>query len=152
MPGAWTQLHAHIVFSTKRRAELITSEFEPRLYAFLGGIARERKCQLVSGNGMPDHVHLLVRFPGEVAIADLVKHLKSRSTTWVNEEKLTSKRFSWQEGYGAFTVGLETMPKVKSYIAKQKSHHARMSFVDEVKEMLKRAGMEDRLSDVVGDD
>jgi putative transposase len=152
MPGAWTQLHAHLVFSTKRRAELITPKWEPRLYAFLGGIARERKCQLVCGNGWTDHVHLLVRLPAEVAPADLVRHLKSRSTSWVNDEKLVSKRFSWQEGYGAFAVGLESMTRVKGYIAKQKSHHKDVSFVEEVKAMLERAGMEDRIADVLRDD
>lgn len=152
MPGAWTQLHAHFVFSTKRRAELITPEWEPRLYAFLGGIARERKCQLVYGNGWSDHVHLLVILPGDVAPANLIQHLKSRSTSWVNDEKLVAKRFSWQEGYGAFAVGVESMPRVKRYIAKQKSHHKEVSFVDKVKAMLKRAGMEDGIADVLRDD
>jgi REP element-mobilizing transposase RayT len=152
MPGAWTQLHAHLVFSTKLQAELITPKLEPRLYAFLGGIARERKCHLVCGNGWSDHVHLLVRLPGEVAPANLIQHLKSRSTSWVNDEKLVSKRFSWQEGYGAFAVGLESMSRVKGYIAKQKSHHKDISFVDEVRAMLKRAGMEDRIADVLRDD
>lgn len=149
MPGAWTQFHLHLLFSTKGRRELIAPEWEPRLYAYPGGIAREQRCELLAANGMPDHVHLLLRFRADLAGADLVRHLKSRSSLWVNEEGLAGQRFAWQEGYGGFTVGAETLARVKGYIAKQKQHHERVTFVDEVKAMLQRAGMEDRMEEVL---
>lgn len=80
MPGAWTQNFYHLVFSTKHRTLWIGAEIEPRLYAFLTGIARDLKCEVLALNGMPDHVHVVLRYPGDLSHADLVRHLKARSS------------------------------------------------------------------------
>ncbi|HZW07539.1 MAG TPA: IS200/IS605 family transposase, partial [Phycisphaerales bacterium] len=143
------QLHVHLVFATKGRQELIESAWEARLYSFLGGIARDERCTLIAAGGMPEHVHLLVDYRSDISVADLVRKLKSRSSAWINQERLAKDRFAWQEGYGGFAVGTETLPRVKGYIAKQKEHHRHTTFRDEVVAMLRRAGMDNHAADVL---
>src|SRR3954468_13355530 len=103
MPSAYTQNFYHIVFSTKLRANLITSEMESRLFPFIGGIVRDLRCQLLAINGMPDHLHLLVRYRADLSHSDIVRHIKGRSSKWINETVPLSGHFAWQEGYGGFT-------------------------------------------------
>ena len=104
MPSTWTQNYYHTVFSTKDRAGLISPDLEARLYPFIGGILRERGCSLLAVNGMPDHVHLLVRYPADLSHSDMLRHVKSRSSGWVHETFPALGRFAWQNGYGGFTV------------------------------------------------
>ncbi len=123
MPGTFTQNFYHAVFSTKQRQYLITPDVESRLYPFIGGIVRDMRCELLAINGMPDHVHVLMAFRPDVSISDLIRHIKSRSSKWVNETFSASGHFSWQAGYGGFTVSSSMLPKVRRYIEKQKEHH-----------------------------
>ena len=142
MPSAWTQNFYHVVFATKDRAPLITSELEERLYAFVGGIVRDLRCSLLAVNGMPDHVHLLVRFRADLSISDLVRHVKSRSSKWIHETYPALGHFAWQEGYGGFTVSKSVVPSVEDYIRRQKEHRKRRDFDSEFKELLRLHGIE----------
>ncbi len=116
MPSAWTQNFYHSVFSTKHRAPMITPEVEARLYPFMGGIVRDMRYTLVAINGMPDHVHLLVRYRADLSHSDLLRHVKSRSSKWVHETFPNLDNFAWQEGYGGFTVSKSAVPSVEDYI------------------------------------
>jgi REP element-mobilizing transposase RayT len=89
-------------------------------------------------NGMPDHVHLLVRYRADLAHSDLLQQVKCRSSKWVNETFPNFAHFSWQEGYGGFTVSKSAVPTVEAYIAHQKEHHQRMDFKAEFVELLRR--------------
>lgn len=142
MPSAWTQNFYHLVFSTKDRASLITTELEERLYSFMGGIVRDLRCSLLSINGMPDHVHLLLRFRADLSISDLVRHIKSRSSKWIHESFPALAHFAWQEGYGGFTVSKSAVPSVEEYIRRQKEHHQHRDFDSEFKELLRLHGIE----------
>jgi putative transposase len=142
MPSAYTQNFYHLVFSTKLRASLITPELESRLFPFIGGIVRDLRCQLLAINGMPDHVHLLIRYRADLSHSDLVRHIKGRSSKWINETAASSGRFSWQEGYGGFTVSKSVVPEVEAYIARQKDHHQQQDFKAEFVELLRRHGVE----------
>lgn len=142
MPSSWTQNYYHVVFSTKDREPLIDEELHDRLYAFLGGIARSERCQLLGGNGMPDHVHLLLRFAADVAPAVLVRELKARSSGWIHETFPALGEFAWQRGYGGFTVSHSAVPDVKDYIRDQARHHEKRTFKGEFEELLKRHGIE----------
>ncbi|GMU34090.1 MAG: IS200/IS605 family transposase [Planctomycetia bacterium] len=142
MPTTYTQNYYHLVFSTKGRTNFIKPELEPRLYAFIGGIVRDLRCQLLGINGMPDHVHLLIRYRADLSISDVVRHIKARSSKWVNETGFSPDHFSWQEGYGGFTVSRSAVPEVEAYIARQKDHHQRQDFKGEFLELLRRHGIE----------
>ena len=100
MPNAYTQNTYHVVFSTKDRAPLISPELEPTLYAFIEGIIRDLGCSPLAINGTPDHVHVLARYPSHLSHSDLVRHIKSRSSKWINETNRIAGRFAWQDGYG----------------------------------------------------
>lgn len=142
MPSAFTQNYYHAVFSTRQRANLITSEIEGRLYPFMGGIVRDLRCRLVAINGMLDHVHLLVQYRADLSHSDMMQQIKGRSSKWINETFPMAGRFAWQEGYGGFTVSRSAVPDVEAYIARQKEHHQRQDFRTEFLALLRRHGIE----------
>lgn len=142
MPGAWTQNYYHVVFSTLERRALIKPEIEERLHAYLGGLVRDLRCQLIAVNGMPDHIHLLVRYRADLAHSDLVRHVKTRSSRWFHETFAEQREFAWQNGYGGFTVSRSNVEAVESYIRLQKQHHERMDFQTEFLALLRKHGIE----------
>lgn len=142
MPSAYTQNFYHTVFSTKHRAMLITPDLEERLYPFMGGILRDLRCTLLSINGMPDHVYLLIHYRADLSHSEMIKNIKGRSSKWINETWPQRSHFSWQEGYGGFTVSKLAVPEVETYIARQKEHHQGMDFKTEFLELLRRHGIE----------
>ena len=142
MPTSWTRNYYHAVFSTKHRAEVITPEIEERLYPFLGGILKDLKCTALAINGMPDHVHVLVRYPANLSHADMLKHLKGRSSLWLGETFPHMAWRGWQEGYGGFTVSHSIVERNEAYVRGQKAHHLKQTFREEVVELLQFHGME----------
>ena len=142
MPSAFTQNFYHAVFSTRQRANLIHPELEQRLYPFVGGIVRDLRCTLLAVGGMPDHVHLLVRYRADLSRSEMLQQIKGRSAKWVNETAPQRGHFAWQEGYGGFTVSKSVVPEVEQYIARQKDHHKRQDFKAEFLELLRLHGIE----------
>ncbi|HRX87388.1 MAG TPA: IS200/IS605 family transposase [Phycisphaerae bacterium] len=142
MPSTYTQNYYHAVFSTKERAGLIAPDLEERLYPFLAGTARDLRCTLLAVNGAPDHVHVLMRYRADLSHSEMMQQLKGRSSKWINEEHLVRGHFSWQEGYGGFTVSRSVVPEVEAYIRRQKEHHQRTDFQSEFLELLRRHGIE----------
>jgi len=142
MPSSWTQNYYHMVFGTRDRAPWITPEIHDRLYAFIGGICKDLGAQLLAGNGRPDHVHLLIRFPPDIATATLAREIKARSSKWLHESVPGFEAFAWQRGYGGFTVSHSALDRVERYIRDQETHHRELSFHDEFTEFLKRHGVQ----------
>ena len=143
MAHTLTLLLAHVVFSTKERRASLTAAVQPDLFAYLGGIVREHAATAVIVNGMADHVHLLVAYPPSLALADLVRVLKTNSSLWLHREhRGTHELFAWQSGYGAFSVSHSARTAVADYIARQQEHHQRMSFEQEFRSLLRRHGVE----------
>ena len=142
MPSAWTQNFYHTVFSTKGRRNLITPELEARLFPFLGGIVRDLGCTLLAVNGMPDHVHLLIRYRADLSHSTLLQQMKGRSSKWIHETFPQHAHFSWQEGYGGFTVSKSNVESVKAYIKNQKEHHRHQDFSTEFLALLRLHGIE----------
>jgi putative transposase len=142
MPSAYTQNFYHAVFSTRQRTSLLTPALEERLYPFIGGILRDLRCGLLAINGSTDHVHLLVRYRADLSHSELLQQIKGRSSKWINETFPESGHFSWQEGYGGFTVSKSMAPVVAAYIARQKEHHREQDFKSEFLELLRRHEIE----------
>jgi REP element-mobilizing transposase RayT len=124
------------VFSTAERRPFIRDEIRERLHGFLSGIARENEIQVLAVGGTADHVHLLISLPRTISIAKSVQLLKSGSSKWIHETFLGSRTFAWQEGYGAFSVGVSQKATTVRYILAQVEHHKRISFEDELKRFL----------------
>lgn len=142
MPSSWTQNIYHAVFSTKHRVPLITWELEERLHPFIGGILKDLRCTPVAINGTADHLHFLAIYPSDLAHADMLRHVKKRSSEWVHATFADRREFAWQEGYGGFTVSKSALDTVAEYIRRQKEHHSRYDSLAEFKELLRRHGIE----------
>lgn len=142
MPNAYTQNFYHAVFSTKHRQEMISAGLESRLYPFLGGIIRDLRCTPIMINGMPDHVHVLVRYRNDLSHSELLQQIKSRSSKWIHETFAALQDFAWQDGYGGFTVSKSVVGEVEEYIKNQKEHHKRFDFKTEFLALLRRHGIE----------
>jgi len=142
MPGTYTSLLYHLVFSTKDRIPLIEAGFREELYSYLGGIIRGEGGVLMEIGGMSDHLHLLVRLKPSIALADLLRCTKANSSKWVNEEKRRMRKFGWQDGYAAFTVSKSQVSRVTRYIANQQTHHAKTDFKQELRGLLDKPGVE----------
>lgn len=134
MPQSLHQVYGHIVFSIKDRENTITGDIEQKLYAYLGGIIRDLKGAPVLINGMPDHVHLLVRASKSITDIDFMRQLKGSSSKWLNENGLNG--FRWQSGYGWFSVSAKDLPAARAYVEKQKEHHQEMTFKEEFRKFL----------------
>jgi len=150
MPSSWTQNFYHAVFSTKDRRAFIKPDYEERLHSYTGGVLRDLGCTPVAINGMPNHLHILVRYPATLTHADMLRHVKSRSSVWMHESFLELRRFSWQEGYGGFTVSKSALDQVAEYIRRQKEHHRGLSFEEEFLGLLRRHGVEFEEGEVFG--
>jgi putative transposase len=128
----------HIVFATKQRKQTIPLAAQPRLWNYLAGIARKHGMRTLAVGGTENHVHTLVMLPADLAIGDAVRTLKANSSRMM---KGHSRLFTWQEGYGAFSVSPSNVEAVKRYIANQAVHHSFRSFDEEFAMMLRAAKM-----------
>jgi len=142
MSDSYTNLLYHIVFSTKQRRPLITSECEPRLYEYIGGTLRGLGAVSLELNGTADHVHLLAKLRPDSSVSDVLRRLKANASGWMHDVFPAFKDFSWQRGYGAFTVSQSNVEEVRSYLKRQKEHHAKLSFRDEFIQFLQANGIE----------
>ncbi len=142
MPGTYSQILLHIVFSTKHRQPWITDELAPRLYAYMGGIIGAERGVLYDIGGIEDHVHLYLRWRPDKSISDLMRTVKPRATSWVHDEFPACGDFAWQEGFSVFTVSKSQEPAVKVYIANQREHHKQEDFKSELLRLLRAHGIE----------
>jgi putative transposase len=115
---------------------------EQRLFPFIGGIVRDLRCTLLAINGMPDHIHLLIRYRADLSHSEMLQQIKGRSSKWVHETFPQLGHFAWQEGYGGFTVSKSVVPDVEAYIGRQKEHHQRQDFQAEFVQLLRLHGIE----------
>ena len=138
MPRSYTNLIYHIVFSTKDRRPLITPERAPRLYEYIGGAIRAQGGIPLGINGMDDHAHVLTKLRPDKDLSSVLRNLKANSTGWMHAVFPDAKDFSWQNGYGAFTVSPTQVAIVRDYISRQAEHHAKHSFRDEFVTMLRK--------------
>jgi putative transposase len=136
------QCFGHLVFSTKGREPLIVGEIESRLYEYLGGIVRALGGCLIEINGMPDHIHLVIRQSKVVADQEFVGRLKGDSSRWVNLTFPGRPRFVWQAGYGWFSVGAKDLGRAVEYLRRQKEHHRTVTFREEYCRFLELYGVE----------
>lgn len=126
----------HCVFSTKERRSLIPADRMAELCAYLHGIARGEGLAFIAAGGTANHIHLLFVLPAPYSLAHAVQKLKGSSSRWMG------RGFSWQEGYGAFSVSSSQVPVVKRYIQNQEEHHRKRNFEQEFTELLRNCGIE----------
>ena len=141
MPQSLSQIYVHLVFSTKGRGRLIPSAVLPQLHAYIAGALTSEDCPAIIVGGMPDHVHILFRLGRNSTVSDAVKIAKVESSKWMKTERGVHD-FSWQAGYGAFSVSASNVEEVTAYIREQERHHAVLTFQDEFRRLLERYNVE----------
>jgi len=139
MSHSYSSNRIHVIFSTKERHKSISTELQPKLWAYMAGIARNQGFEAMIIGGVKDHVHALLLLPPTLPLAKAVQFLKGSSSKWLNEA--TGNKFSWQEGYGAFSVSASQTAEVVRYIENQGAHHAKKSFEEEFMEFLTKYGV-----------
>ncbi len=136
MANTYTQIHIHAVFAVQNRECIIKNYWKDELFKYITGIIRNHGHKLLVINGMPDHIHILFGMRPTQSLSDLLQDIKGDSSKWINGEKFVRGRFSWQEGYGAFSYSKSLLPQVIQYIESQEEHHKKMTFLEEYKEFL----------------
>jgi len=136
--SSYTNLLYHIIFSTKDRRPIITKTCQSRLYEYIGGTIRGIDGISLAVNGTEDHIHLLAKLRPDRALSDMLRDLKANASGWMKDVFPDLDEFSWQRGYGAFTVSASQVEQVRDYIARQKAHHKKRSFWDEFIEFLRK--------------
>ena len=140
--STYTQIVYHIVFATKGRRRVLDKARRDDLFRYLWGIIKNHDCHLYRIGGVEDHVHILSSLHPTVALADFVKDLKVASSKWIKEERVFPEFEAWQEGYAALTCSWAERDGLVEYIKGQEEHHRAVPFLDEYREMLRKAGME----------
>ena len=139
---SFTSILIHCVWSTKKRQPYLSSELRDRLWPYLGGIARENKMKALAIGGTADHVHMLVSLPATFSVPKALQLLKGNSSKWIHETFPKMRSFEWQEGYGAFSIGISAVDATVRYIRNQAEHHRKRSFREEFVVMLRRHGLD----------
>jgi REP element-mobilizing transposase RayT len=142
MANTFTQLHIQLIFAVQNRTSLIDKFWKDRLYAYITGIIQNNGHKLLIINGMPDHVHILIGFRTTQALSELVQVVKRDSSKWINENKFVRGKFSWQEGFGAFSYSHSHLQNVIEYIKNQEEHHRKLTFLEEYKSFLEKFEIE----------
>lgn len=132
----------HCVWATKERQPLITTDLQQRLWPYLGGIARENKMKALVIGGVEDHMHVLLSLPSTLSVAKSIQLLKGNSSKWIHETFPQHADFEWQEGYGAFSIGVSGIDDTTKYIQGQAEHHRKTTFREEIEVFLKKHHME----------
>ncbi|MEI8290965.1 MAG: IS200/IS605 family transposase [Verrucomicrobiota bacterium] len=142
MANTYTQIYLHVVFAVEGRQSLIAPEHNVELQKYIAGIVSGQNQKLIAINNMPDHLHLLVGLKPDIALSDLVRDIKAGSSKFINEKHWVLGRFSWQEGFGAFSYSRSQLGAVIHYIESQQQHHAKQTFREEYVELLEKFNVE----------
>jgi len=137
MPQSLARILVHVVFSTKHREPFLNDpEIRRRMHAYLAQICNDNDSHARIVGGVADHVHILCDLSRTWSIADLVGEIKRSSSKWIKTQGENLSKFSWQNGYGAFSVSQSQINRVSAYIQNQEAHHARRTFQQEYRGFL----------------
>jgi len=142
MPQSLSNVLIHLIWSTKDRRPWLLADLRTKTHAFLAGTVRQCGCEAFRVGGVADHVHLATRLSRTQSVADLVKEVKTASSKWLKSEGTKFSEFSWQQGYGAFSIGMSQKDALLQYIDEQEEHHRSQSFQDEYRQFLEKYAIE----------
>ncbi len=138
MPQSLSQILLHVIFSTKDREPTIPNELADELYRYLAAACDAHGSHAYRIGGMPDHVHIACTLPRTVTVSKLLEEIKKSSSKWIKERDRRCAGFTWQGGYGAFSLGQSQLDAAIPYIERQKERHAKKSFKEEFVEFLRK--------------
>jgi len=127
----------HCVVSTKHRLKSIAVGLQPDLWAYMGGVAQAHEMKALAVGGMDDHLHILLPLSSTMAVSKAMQLIKAASSKWLHEQH-HQRGFEWQEGYGAFSIGIAQVNATVAYIHRQKEHHRKHDYKAEFLAFLKK--------------
>jgi putative transposase len=142
MPQSLSKILLHLVFSTKNRQPWIAEPVQPKLHAYLAGACRALGSEAYRVGGTDNHVHIGCTLPRTLAVSTLLEEIKKPSSQWMKQQDGIADGFCWQAGYGAFSLGQSQLPALLRYIETQPEHHRTRTFDEELREILKRYGVD----------
>ena len=142
MANTFTQLYIQLVFAVQDRANLIPKNHKEELHRYITGIVQERNHKMLAINCMPGHTHIFIGLKPTQSISDLMRDIKTNSSTFISNKKFVKGKFNWQEGYGAFSYSRSQIHAVVKYIANQEQHHSTRTFKEEYLSFLKKFAIE----------
>ena len=142
MAGTYSQIYIHTVFAVKGRENLLHKPWREDVFKYMAGIIREKNQKPIIIKGVEDHVHLFIGMRPTICISDLVRDIKNNTTKYINDRKLVMGKFSWQEGYGAFSYSHSHLDNVYHYILNQEMHNHKKTFREEYLELLQKFEVE----------
>lgn len=131
MANSYHQIYLQLVFAVKYRAAVLDKAWRSKVFGVIGNLIKEANCKAIIVNGVEDHVHCLVGLRPVVAVSELMKTVKAKSSKYINDHQLTKERFEWQEGYGVFSYHQSLVDAVFKYIQNQEAHHQVQTFDEE---------------------
>jgi len=142
MAGTFTQIYIQAIFAVNGRSNLLQKPWSDEVFKYMAGIIRNKGQKPIIVNGVANHVHMFVGLQPAMAISDLVRDVKNNTTNFINDRKLIGGKFSWQDGYGAFSYAHSQIETVYNYILNQEEHHKRKTFKEEYSDFLKKFNVE----------
>ena len=140
--STYSQIYIQTIFAVKGRDSLIRPDWEERLYKYITGIVQNKGQKMLAINGIPNHIHFLIGMKPSCCLSDLVREIKKSSNEFINDSKLPKFKFSWQEGFGAFSYSHSQLDSVITYVMNQKEHHKKKTFKEEYTDFLKQFNVE----------
>jgi len=140
MPQSLSKVYIHIVFSTKNGDSTINDDIRTELHSYVIGILSNLGSFVNEIYANPDHIHILCSLPRTITIAQLISKIKTSSSKWIKTRGIS--KFSWQDGYGVFSVSSSKVETVKKYIRNQPDHHKKATFQDELRRFFKEYGVD----------
>lgn len=142
MSGTFSQIYIQYVFAVKGRRNLLQKPWRDEVFKYISGIIKGKNQKPIIVNGISDHVHVFIGLKPSMNISDLVRDIKNNSSNFINDHKWIEGKFSWQEGYGAFSYAHSQIENVYKYIANQEIHHQKITFKEEYIELLRKMDIE----------
>lgn len=136
---SFVKIWIHFVWSTKNREPILTGNIRKKVFDHILENAGTKDIFIDFIGGYVDHVHCLLSLGKGQEIEKVVQLLKDESSHWINKNKLTTRKFVWQDDYFAVSVSEDIVETVRRYIANQEEHHKINSFDEEFALFLKRA-------------
>ena len=138
MPGTYSQIYIQVVFAVKRRRPLLQKPWRDEVFKYMAAIIKGKNQKPIIVNGVENHVHMFIGLKPSMALSDLVREVKNNTSNFINERKFTPGKFSWQEGFGAFSYSHSHINQVYKYILNQEEHHRENSFKKEYLDLLRK--------------
>lgn len=142
MTATYSQILIQIIFSVKNRKSLIPQQNLEEVFEYIAGIIRNKGQKPIIVGGVSNHIHILVGMKPGITVSALVRDVKNNSSNFINQQDWLTEKFSWQNGFGAFSYGNSQIEPVFNYIKNQAEHHKTKSFREEFVTFLERFGVE----------